>query len=927
MSYSDKDGLPSTRIYRMIQDRKGNMWFATSRGLSKFDGSRFTNFTYENGLTNQDVWELAVDDENRVWFFSKSVSQGYVQDDKVHLFPNLENDVLSPNIFYQFSKEMILDTNGRYYRLRNKVWQNLPVDSLFLKKIKTEKYVSLWHPFYNELAMLKPNILELTDQNGNVKTYKSERKQPPLSGFKRGAINDNILYVMTDIGISIIDFKNGKEKFLSAEKFFGTKLLHPAVKFDWVNGKFHLSSRAHLYVLDENFEPTAHFQFTDRFPNNLNSYLDKYGNFWYNNESGLVFESAEQRKAGHFLKEKRIFSIGQTDGELYASGGSDGFYQYNISDRTFHHLDFVKGGAYRIRNGYLITDKEIWEKTNNHWQLVKWIDKNPKYTAYKDFFRFREQMFVIYSHALEVCNADGTLDKIIPKTGLSRGIVYKNQLYFGGGNGLFLYRNRELVSVFGEKFNYPAISFLEVGGKLLIGTDGLGIYSFDGKTIRRIPVTKGLVVHKMIKKQNEDVVFFSSQKGVKKLRLKGNHYEKSDIPDTYSVVDGLISDNVNDIEMQGNLLYTATDFGISSIDISDSRLYRSVPVVFGSLRDSLVVSPENRNNIVIPFSAEDFSRGNSARFYYRIIPTHLFHNNREEWLELTEKQVVFSHLSHGTYILEVKSETLHSAESVSKLTIIVQPTWYEKGWVKMLGILFFLLVSGLIFRKVFRNVKRNAEKKAENNRRYSELQLLALRSQMNTHFVHNSLNAIQYYIQRNDVEMSENYLTKFSKLIRMFFEYSSMQNISLQNEIELLENYLLIEKMRFEDKITYEIICNSELKAENPQIPSMILQPIVENAVNHGIFHKKDGGKITVTFSKQDKHTLEVRVDDDGIGYKKAMALNSHRSESERRSSKVLRERIELLNQSGQRIDYKITDKNTSDESQTGTLVVLRILI
>ena len=166
-----------------------------------------------------------------------------------------------------------------------------------------------------------------------------------------------------------------------------------------------------------------------------------------------------------------------------------------------------------------------------------------------------------------------------------------------------------------------------------------------------------------------------------------------------------------------------------------------------------------------------------------------------------------------------------------------------------------LLVFMVIFLFiVFNNrknklIKENLENALKNQKQKHELELKALRSQMNPHFVHNSLNAIQYYIQQNDVETSENYLAKFSKLMRQFFDYSRRDSICLTEEISLLENYLQIEKLRFEEKLNYEIKVDTELDIDEESMPPMILQPLVENAINHGLFHKKGKGKVCVVFN------------------------------------------------------------------------------
>ncbi|MEM7087357.1 MAG: histidine kinase [Bacteroidota bacterium] len=236
----------------------------------------------------------------------------------------------------------------------------------------------------------------------------------------------------------------------------------------------------------------------------------------------------------------------------------------------------------------------------------------------------------------------------------------------------------------------------------------------------------------------------------------------------------------------------------------------------------------------------------------------------------------------------------------------------------------------ILFNKyIQRNNKLLASKlegDLENKRRIQMMELKALRSQMNPHFVHNSLNAIQYFIQRNEVELSETYLVKFSKLIRLFFEYSRRQTITVTQEVELLNNYLQIEQLRFEDKLNYTIRVDSMIESDQQTLPSMILQPMVENAVNHGLFHKKGSGKIRIQFIYVNEFTIKVQIADDGIGINKSIEM--YRSSTQKyksHSSAVLHERLELLNESKKwSISYSIQDlseiRNTS-----GTIVTLTI--
>jgi sensor histidine kinase YesM len=221
-------------------------------------------------------------------------------------------------------------------------------------------------------------------------------------------------------------------------------------------------------------------------------------------------------------------------------------------------------------------------------------------------------------------------------------------------------------------------------------------------------------------------------------------------------------------------------------------------------------------------------------------------------------------------------------------------------------------------------IQEQLETKLSNQKRQHELELNALRAQMNPHFVHNSLNAIQYYIQLNEVEKSEDYLAKFSKLMRQFFEYSRKERISIENEIGLLKNYLDIEKLRFEDDFDYFLKIDKAIDTEELFLPPMILQPILENAINHGIFHKKGKGELIIAFTSINPNSFKVEVTDNGIGVIKAKTMNKEKAQTHtEHSSFVLEERLVLLKESKHwNIDFEIIDRSLHSNN-TGTKVTL----
>jgi len=246
----------------------------------------------------------------------------------------------------------------------------------------------------------------------------------------------------------------------------------------------------------------------------------------------------------------------------------------------------------------------------------------------------------------------------------------------------------------------------------------------------------------------------------------------------------------------------------------------------------------------------------------------------------------------------------------------ILPLWYQRLITKLIFTLIFLSLLISLILYIRKRELSKQKKKLTAQKKLADFELHALRSQMNPHFVFNSLNAIQYYITKNEIDLSEKYLVKFSRLIRMFFDFSREKEIVLNEEIRLLKGYLEIEKMRFGDDFKYKFNIDKKLNTQENKIPTMLLQPIVENAVNHGVFHNGGKGCIEISFSSVSSNSYKVEIKDDGVGIKKSKEIQSKslkKNNSKARSSQVLTERINLLNQSNKwSVKYKLTDNSST---------------
>jgi ligand-binding sensor domain-containing protein/putative methionine-R-sulfoxide reductase with GAF domain len=210
----------------------------------------------------------------------------------------------------------------------------------------------------------------------------------------------------------------------------------------------------------------------------------------------------------------------------------------------------------------------------------------------------------------------------------------------------------------------------------------------------------------------------------------------------------------------------------------------------------------------------------------------------------------------------------------------------------------------------------------------AESQLMALRAQMNPHFVFNCLNSIQECIVTRKYGEASLYLNKFSKLFRSVLNNSGRTLISLAEEIEVLELYLALEHMRFEKSFEYAVHVQEDMEVDEILIPSMLLQPYVENALWHGLMHKEKDRELTIYFKKLNDDVFECVVEDNGIGRKKAFELKEKQSKTRRHASRgmnICRDRIELLQKQEQHAALKIVDKYDDGGNAKGTKVVIEL--
>ncbi len=313
-----------------------------------------------------------------------------------------------------------------------------------------------------------------------------------------------------------------------------------------------------------------------------------------------------------------------------------------------------------------------------------------------------------------------------------------------------------------------------------------------------------------------------------------------------------------------------------------------------------------------------------GKHYYR----YQLEGYDDNWHYCQNGKAPYTNVTPGNYTFKVQAskEDNNWNDQITMLPIQIIPAFWQTLWFKAL--LFLLFISGGISFGLWRirQVKEKERLKAEFERQLLEVEMSALRAQMNPHFIFNSLNSIKNFIIQNEPRMASRYLTKFSQLMRLILNNSKNPTVRLEDELKALDLYCQLENMRFENKFEYTIEVSENVDSEFIEIPPLILQPYVENAIWHGLMNKETKGKLEIRVQQQNGD-LQIVVQDDGIGREKAMEIKNL-SALKRKSMgmQITSERLDLINERNKgKAFVKIIDlKNESGEA-IGTKVKISI--
>jgi len=332
----------------------------------------------------------------------------------------------------------------------------------------------------------------------------------------------------------------------------------------------------------------------------------------------------------------------------------------------------------------------------------------------------------------------------------------------------------------------------------------------------------------------------------------------------------------------------------------------------------------DQNNLRISFSAPEFIFPERIEYAYQLSGFE----DRWQYASYFKREVSYTSLAPGKYIFRIKAQKLGGNWDIVPVEyiILISPAWWQT---KLFNILLLAFLTGLIiliFRLRVQAIRKKATKDLIHGKELLELEAKALRAQMNPHFIFNSLNSIKSLIQQNENEKSVTYLTTFSKLIRTLLNNADKKEISLYDEIETCKLYLQLEAMRFDTKFSYAVDVDNDIDLKSIQVPALIIQPFIENAIWHGIMPRNSTGHVSLNVIRKNG-SIQVAIDDDGIG-REASAQNRSASNLTHQSKGVnlTQSRLELNNLLQQRqAKLEVIDKKDEHGTATGTTVIINI--
>ena len=905
--YTVNDGLPSPEVYYVHQDVEGYIWFCTDRGVSRYNGYEFENFSTNDGLTHNTIFKVFEDAEHNLWFTAHNGSIS-IYDRKSDSF----------SAFWANEQIMEIVKTEWVYLIGfrgNKIYMPFGKNTISKDCIQID-------PKDSSVTLLPIDMSERPIQFDNLAAYVNsysigKRYIYPVLGANEHNLeqaarvnnSDSVLHVACYGDEMIVCYMDGIERT--------------------INGR------------------VSYSDFTKRFSCAMK---DREGNYWFTTINTGVhkissFDFQLLPEHSFLSSDEKLVSINHI-GKYLICGSNRGAIvsiDSNLKTRQLFklHREFIRF--------IHPMDDYLWATEKNRIELDE--TGTPQHKRITDWrgivltHKLRDGSYILYKTRGELCfTADPALDCQWGVTQHVNLLAYHElsdgNLFFSTFNELFHIdaKNRASPQMVSSRYNLQGKTVREITSKdslVVFATAGEGIIMAVDDRYITIKEKEGLasnLVNDVLIYKNENTILCGTNRGMSKITYgwEGNRPKLVAITNI-NKSEGLPSGFVLQLHQFNGKIWALTDVGL--VNFSENLELSPTPhplmKIEGLKMNGVAYANEStfrytENTLTVNYLGISTKRPTQGEFYrYRLLDDQA----DTLWTYTNNRSVLLSNLAPSAYTFQVSARAINSAwAQPASISFTIKPFFLNITWVRLVLLLSMLLIAFLLYRNRIRHLKREQEKEitlTKLNSKINKLELDMLRGQMNPHFMYNALQSIQKFVLVDDKWSANKLLTRFAKLMRSSLRYSRSEFIVLADEVEFLRNYFAIEQQRFPGRFDYKINVNISDEPENISIPPLLIQPICENAVKHSFRDTKV--LIEVSFTMYNENALQVLISDNGCGIKNQ---ENNTTKSSRRSFglKIIQSRIDLFREQGHDSSFELVS-NPKKANQTGTLVKLIVPI
>jgi sensor histidine kinase YesM/ligand-binding sensor domain-containing protein len=886
------NGLTANTIYNIYKAKNGLIYIAHSKGLSCFDGVQVRylynkSFPYSeltNIMENKDGSILAEGFNNILFSLNKndSITKSTFFDSKYGYTPSSHTE----NLVYHIHLDSLAIYNSNTNTRRNKK----------LVKVSKIKIGSIIH-----YGNYKGEIIAI-DSNANFESIGGGNFHMNDSNLFLIQANGNIQWYNRKSVINLPKEKNQRINFIQC--------IDNVVFISTSNAVYQFeNNKVTTFLKDIN--ATSVCKINDVFF--VVSTLDK-GIVLVKNKNNFQYNTGEQNISA-INKDKNTILVGKQNGELHEiTNNMTSIKKYNLNKLE---LIYNKDGTTLYGNTLLI-NKSKFAKVNvkdvceygKHMLLAtnSGIFLLPTKNHVVDTTLFKPSVdipFLLNYQYLMQHTSDIEYDSV------------RNILYVGNYSGLFEVRNGKDIRQMPEPYCVLK-DMLMYENELYLFSKDKGVLQYkNGKYSRAFPhlkipsfISSAKLFGKALWLKTEEGIFRILHDSLTKYSTALNVSPLS--------IDQIWADDSLLLYSSKNILYRLPLWNTNIASVH-SFFVTSIHANGKPIQNNTELH-NNQNNIDIHFSLLNYEQDENVFIAYSINGEDTFNLNYKE------RSIKLSQLQSGSYSIQLLLRKGIGYTPAEVIRFNIQAPFYFRWWFLLLCLVGLIATFYALYKYRVKRINKNfAEKEAKYllEKELDQSILTSIRSQMNPHFLYNALNTIQSYVFMNDAQSAGIYISKFSDLTRTILKQSEKNTISIAEELQSLSLYLELEKMRFEDILHYEITCDKKIIKEEIQLPPLLLQPYVENAIKHGLFHKLENRQLKISF-EQLHNSLEIKIDDNGIGRKKSAEINAGKAKMHQSfSMDANKKRINILQQYYPNIQFEIKDKVSKLGEPLGTTIVI----